>query len=90
MSDEPRRVDATAELGFVVAAPSPEVSLRSDGEGVVVTGGDAGNVSWKTRYRRGLVGIGSHDHNRGGQAQRAIATIPKAEYRAYPSPAKPN
>lgn len=40
----PRSEKAAAELTFNVAAPSPDLTLTGDGEGVVVTRTDIGNV----------------------------------------------
>lgn len=71
---------AAAELGFDVAAPSPELSERSDGEGVVVTGTDAGDVWRESRNSSGLVGVAAHADGGGGQAQRPLASVPKAHH----------
>lgn len=60
---KPRGIDGAGELGLVIAAPSPKVTVRSDGEGVEMTSGDGGDMGRKVWYWSGLVGVGAHGHN---------------------------
>lgn len=61
--NSPGRKGITAKLAFIVTSPSPNMSLRSNGERMEVTGGDGNDVRRETGYRSRLVSVGSHTND---------------------------
>lgn len=65
---------------------------RRDGKGVVVTGGDVGDIGREARDWSGLVRVEAQAHLGSGQTQCTLGSIPEAHHRGlggHPPPGQP-
>lgn len=81
----PRRIKSTTELRLGITAPRPDVTLLSDGEGVVVTGGYGGDVRREVWDRAGLVGVGAQAHGGRWEPESALGRVSEAHHCRQPS-----